>query len=175
MKKSVLVGIVIVLFYALDVQADPLISRKDAHRLLGDLESYFSQQPYTVFVLFRKKHQPIHLDPIDAILFHPGRASVKKIRSRDRDHRLLLNSPVGRPGEWLTPVLLKRLLNLIKYNHMIPYVLESEGEERVVVFTDPYNHCAMIRTPKGIRVFIESGPFHHQKTLEERAIWFRKY
>ena len=156
--------------------ADPLVSRREALPLLGDLERHFSKRPYSVLVLERRDRQPIHLEPVDAILFNPGAGSFEKIQTRDRNHRLLLNSTVGAAGETLTSERLKKFVALIKSNHMIPYVLKDEnGVEQMVVFADPYNTCTATRTAKGILVSVEADPGHRAKTLEERAIWFRKY
>ena len=166
-------GLVTAIFVS-TVQTDSLVGGKDTLPLLGDLEKHFSKQPYSVLVLERHDRQPIHLEPVDAILFNPGGGSFERIRSRDRDHRLLLNSAVGGRGEALTSELLKRFLTFIKSNHMVPYVLKDEnGVEQMVVFVDPYNTCTAHRTSKGILVSVESDPSHRLKTLEENSIWFR--
>lgn len=156
--------------------ADPLIGGKEALTLLGDLKRHFSKHPYSILVLERHDRQPIHLEPIDAILFNPGEGSFEKVRTRDRNHRLVLNSPVGQPGERLTPERLERFLNLIKANHMVPYILKgTDGEERMVVFVDPYNVCRATQGPKGVLVSVEADPFGRARTLGENPIWFRKY
>lgn len=164
------------LVFASAVHADSLIGGKEALTTLGDFQRHFSKQPYSVLILDRRERQPIHLEPIDAVLFSPGKGSFEKIRSRDRNHRLLLNSAGGRAGETLTPELLQRLLGLIKSNHMVPYILKDEnGQERLVVFTDPYNNCTAHQTSKGISVSVHADPFGRPKTLEENPIWIRKY
>ena len=175
--RRIVFGIILTgLMFASVAHADPLVSRREALPLLGDLEQHFSKQPYSVLVLERRDRQPIYLEPVDAVLFSPGSGSFEKIQTRDRNHRLLLNSPTGAAGETLTGERLKRLLTLIKSNHMIPYVLKDEnGMEQMVVFADPYNTCAATRTAKGILVSVEADPGHRAKTLEERAIWLRKY
>jgi len=176
MRKGGFVILALCLF-ASAAQADALTGGIEAKRLLGDLKRHFAKQSYSVLILERHDRQPIHLEPIDAILFNPGGGSFEKIRIRDRNHRLILNSPVGSRGEELTPDLLKRLLGLIERNHMVPYVLKDvEGRERMVVFTDPYNVCNAHKSSKGIFVSIESHPFRRSKTLvEESPVWFRKY
>ena len=129
MRRIVFCFILTGLLFASTVHAESLVSRREALPLLGDLERHFSKRPYSVLVLERRDRQPIHLEPVDAILFNPGAGGFEKIQSRDRNHRLVLNSPVGSAGEALTPERLKRFIAFIKSNHMIPYVLKNENGE----------------------------------------------
>lgn len=176
MRRIILGTILLGFLFASTVQADSLIGGKEAMALLGDLKRHFAKRPYSVLVLERHDRQPIYLEPVDAILFNPGSGGFEKIRNRDRDHHLVLNSPVGSSGETLTPERFTQLLTLMKSNHMVPYVLKDEnGEEQMVVFVDPYNTCSATRTSEGILVSVEADPAHRGRTLEERAIWLRRY
>ena len=175
--RRVVGGILLAAFvFVSAVWADSLVDGKEALTLLGDMRRHFSKRPYSVLLLERVDRQPPYLEPIDAILLNPGEGSFEKIQTRDRDHRLLLNSSAGRSGETLTPELWQRLMLLIKMNHMVPYVFKDEnGQEQMVAFVDPYNSCTASRTQKGILVSVEAHPSFRQKTLEENSIWFRKY
>ena len=175
MKK--IAGIILAAFvFVPAVWADSLVGGKEALTLLGDMRRHFSKRSYSILLLERLDRQPPYLEPVDAILFNSGGGSFKKIQTRDRDHRLILNSPAGGAGETLTPEFWDRLIGLIKRNHMVPYVLKDEnGQEQMVAFVDPYNTCTATRTPKGILVSVEAHPSFRQRTLEENSIWFRKF
>ena len=177
MKKILFSIVLAVTMAGASAQAETLISGKEAAKLLGmDQKRHFTKGTYSVLVLDRHDRQPIQLDPIDAILFNPGGGSFKKLRTRDRDHRLLVNSPVGRRGEALTPDLLTRLFTLIEANHLVPHILKDEtGNELLVVFTDLYNVCEVRRTEKGIFVWVLEHPSRMGLSLKRSWIWFKKY
>jgi len=175
-KGWVVAGIVGGLGAASFAYADALVKGKEASKLLGDLERHFSKGSYAVLVLERRDRQPIHLEPIDAIVLNPAGGSFKKVRSRDRVHRLLVDTPGGSGGMALTPQLTQRLLSLIKTNHMVPYVLkDAAGEEKLLVFADPYNSCTISERDGGIDLSVRERPSRRPVTMEEERIWFRVY
>ena len=145
-----------------------------AKKRIGGPRAHLSSKAYSVLILRRVDRDPIHLEPIDAIIFNTGGGTFKKKRTRDRDHIVLLDSPVGRPGEVVTAEGLEKYLTLIESNHMVPFVYEGQkGEELAVIYTDPYNTCYAYETPEGIRIDIKSPSSRH-RSLEEYTIQIRK-
>ena len=175
MKKLMFFLALWVLVAGSSCDAGTLLIGKKAKALVGKPKDHLSASSYTVLVLERNDRNPPHLDPIDAIIFNPGKGTFEKKRTRDRNHRVILDSPTGRPGEKVTPSSLQKYLSLIEANHMIPFVFQGKkGEELALIYTDPYNTSFVYEMPDGIRVDV-TGPFgNRHRGFDEMPIHIRK-
>ena len=173
-KKILCISLSLVFMGASISEAGTLIIGRGAKKRIGGLKGHLSSRSYSVLVLNRVDRDPIYLDPIDAIVFNTDGGNFRKKRTRDRDHIVILDDPLGYPGEGVTPETLQKYLSLIESNHMIPFVYQGRmGEELAIIYTDPYNTCYAYETPEGIRIDVKS-PSSRYRSLEKYTIHFRK-
>ncbi|MFH1858331.1 MAG: hypothetical protein ABH845_05470 [Candidatus Omnitrophota bacterium] len=172
--KKILLGLSGLFLMISFCEAGTLVMEEDAKDRIGKPEEHFLSQPYSVLLLERKTRNPIHLEPIDALIFNTGGGKFRKIRAQDRNQVVVLDTMAGFPGDRVTKDNLATYLGLAEANHMTPFVFEGEdGKELAVIYVDPYNICYAYQTPKGIRIQVKGAPFQLYRSLEDKPIRLR--
>lgn len=152
-----------------------LLIGNDAKGRIGNPKEHLSKVPYTVLILDRDSRNPIHLAPVDAVIFNTEGGKFLKKRTDDRDQIVLLDVAAGLPGVTVTEETLPEYLSLIEDNHMIPFVFQDDfGKELAVIYTDPYNICYAYETPNGIRIHVKHSPTRVYRSLEDKPLRIRK-
>ena len=174
-KIALCLGIFLFVGWNSPSEGGTLLIGKRAKEAVGKPKVHLAEGTYSVLILYRNERNPIHLEPIDAVIFNTGGGNFEKKRIRDRDQVVVLNNPSGRAGEKVTPETLPRYLSLLEENHMIPFVFQgTKGEERALIYTDPYNSCYVYETKEGLRVDVRS-PSYRYRSLKENPFSFRVY